>query len=140
LGLISFYAVAKLFTGLPPSTHNKVFIYTGTASVGVLVPTFMSLGVTKNAAVYVIETAAAIYGREGKGEKGFWYFGDERMENGQPMSKQPLSGDGHAEYYWQLVNKREQSPWNATFVTGKGYVDFDSHRDRESKTIAQLQE
>jgi hypothetical protein len=140
LGLISFYTVAKLFSELPSSPHNKVFIYTGNACISLVIPTFMSLGVVKNAAAYVIESAAASYGKEGNGEKGFWYFGDERKASGQCISGAPVSGEGHADFYWELANKREQGPWNATFVTGDGYVDFDSQRDRPSKTVAQLQE
>ncbi len=37
---------------------------------------------------------------------------------------QLLNGDAHAEFYYELANKKEQGPWEATFVKGKGYVDF----------------
>jgi hypothetical protein len=36
-----------------------------------------------------------------------------------------LDGAAHAEFYVQLVN-HENIPWNATFVKGKGYVQFKS--------------
>jgi len=36
-----------------------------------------------------------------------------------------LGGQAHAEFYYDLVTKKEQGPWEATFVAGKGYVDFE---------------
>ena len=71
----------------------------------------------------MVETAAHVYGKEGAGEKGFWYFADERFEGGQPMMNF-IDGKAHAEHLWTLTNLRCQGPWNQTFVKGKGYVSF----------------
>jgi hypothetical protein len=133
----SFYAAARYFTQLPRSTHPKAFIYTGNASPGLIVPAVMDLGVGKTAAAYIIETAANTYGKSG-GEKGFWYFADQRSPSGLSVIGDGLSGDAHAKYFWELVNTKSQGPWNATFVAGKGYVDFESKRDRPSRTWEEL--
>ena len=78
-----------------------------------VVPETVSLGAGKNAMAYVIETAAHAYGRQGGGEKGCWYFADERMADGSSVMA-GLSGEASAEFYFGLVGK-EQGPWNATF-------------------------
>jgi len=129
IGVTSFYAVAQRFAVLPPSPHPKCFIYTGNGTTKIICPAVFGLGVSKNAASYIIETAAYSYGKAGKGEKGFWYWADERREDGLFTPK--TNGDGHADLFWELVNKKEQGPWNQTFVPGKGYVDFDKQRDKE---------
>lgn len=35
-----------------------------------------------------------------------------------------VDGEAHAEFYDQLANGIKNVPWHATFVKGKGYVDF----------------
>jgi hypothetical protein len=52
-----------------------------------------------------------------------FYFGDERRENAAPIFRD-IGGDAHAEFYYELATKKEQGPWEATFVKGVGYVDF----------------
>lgn len=103
----------------------------------VIVDQTVSLGAGKNAMYYVIETAANIYGKAGKGQKGFWYVADERTEKGESVMG-AISGPAHAEFFWELVNLKEQGPWNGTFVMGKGYKDFESHRDRPMTTVGEL--
>ncbi|OCL06394.1 hypothetical protein AOQ84DRAFT_432630 [Glonium stellatum] len=133
----SAYAAAAAFAKLPPSPHPKVFIHTGNMQFSLVVPQTFSLGVGKSAMAYVIETAANVYGKAGNGEKGYWYFADERTVNGDSvMSK--VDGPAHAEYYWELVNTKKQGPWNATFAKGIGYKDFESHRDRRVATVGEL--
>jgi hypothetical protein len=133
----SAYAAASAFARLPPSPHPKVFIYTGNMQFSLIVSQTFSLGVGKSAMAYVIETAANVYGKGGNGEKGYWYFADERTEKGHSIATL-IDGPAHAEYYWELVNLKKQGPWNATFVKGKGYKDFESHRDRPVSTIGEL--
>ena len=133
------YAAAHYFSVLTPSSadHSKVFIATGNMEYSYIVPEVFSLGVGKNAMAYVIETAATQYGTQKTPESGFWYVADERMEDGGPiMSK--ISGEAHAEFYWELARKREQGYWYATFVKGKGYVDFESQRARKVEGLASL--
>jgi hypothetical protein len=35
-----------------------------------------------------------------------------------------IDGDAHGDFFLQLAEKKEQGPWEATFVKGKGYVKF----------------
>ena len=35
-----------------------------------------------------------------------------------------IDGGAAAEYYVELAEQKAQGPWLATFVKGKGYVDF----------------
>jgi hypothetical protein len=35
-----------------------------------------------------------------------------------------LDGDAHAEFYAELAAQESEIPWHATFVKGKGYVEF----------------
>lgn len=116
---------AKVSSSLP-----KVFIYTGNMQSFQVVPEGFSLGVGKNAMAYVIQTAADSYGNKGKGEKGFWYFADQRYDDGSSVMAH-VNGEAHADYYWSLVNQKTQGPWNNTFVKGKGYKRFDGELKRE---------
>lgn len=77
VNVLSAYAAASTaadtFTRVS-SSLPKVFIYTGNMCSYTVVPEVMSMGVSKNAMVYVMQTAAEQYVVKGKGEKGFWYF------------------------------------------------------------------
>jgi len=35
---------------------------------------------------------------------------------------QNISGEAHGEFLLELASKKEQGPWKATFVKGRGYV------------------
>jgi len=52
-----------------------------------------------------------------------FYFADQRKADGAPIGTD-LSGQAHADFYYELAQNKEQGPWDATFVEGKGYVDF----------------
>ena len=95
------------------------------------------MGVGKNAMAYVIQTAAEVYGLKGKGEKGFWYFADQRFEDGASVMSY-VDGEAHAEYYWELVNGKAQGPWNNTFVKGKGYKRFEGELERGVRGVGEL--
>jgi len=129
----SFYAVARHFSKLPPST-GRTFIYTGNRMISTLFPIVLSLGIGKSAAAYIIESAAKIYGNGDRKQR--WYYADERDSNGNMVRN--TNAAAHAEFYWELANQAEQGPWNATFVPGKGYVDFDSSRDRRLVPVEEL--
>ena len=51
-----------------------------------------------------------------------FFYSDERAVDGSPKSE-ALDGNAHADFYAQLVEHID-APWHATFVKGKGYVDF----------------
>ena len=117
-------AFSKVSSSLP-----KVFIYTGNMCSHLIVPEAFSMGVGKNAMAYVIQTAAETYGIKGKGQKGFWYFADERFPDGTSKMAH-VDGEAHGEHYWHLVNQESQGPWNNTFVKGKGYKQFEGNLSR----------
>ncbi|KAI9705867.1 MAG: hypothetical protein M1836_005273 [Candelina mexicana] len=120
-----------------PSSLPKVFIYTGNMCSSLVIPEVFSLGVGKNAMAYVIQTAAEAYGIKEKGEKGFWYFADQRFEDGVPVMAH-INGEAHGEYYWHLVNQKTQGPWNNTFVKGKGYKQFEPELKRDVAGMTEL--
>lgn len=90
------------------------------------------LGSGKAASAYLIESAA-----HALGENSHWYFADERLPDGNPVMTE-VSGEAHADVYWDLVGGRHQGPWNYTFVKGKGYVRFDDAVDHKYTPIAEL--
>ncbi len=95
------------------------------------------MGTGKNAMAYVIQTAAEAYGIQGKGEKGFWYFADQRFRDGASVMAH-INGEAHGEHFWHLVNQKTQGPWNNTFVKGEGYKQFEGELKREVAGMAQL--
>jgi hypothetical protein len=52
-----------------------------------------------------------------------FYYADERLADGSPMGTN-INGENHAEFYYELANKKEQGLWDATFTLGKGYIEF----------------
>ena len=51
-----------------------------------------------------------------------FYYVDERQPDGGPTI--PVNGQAAVEVYVELAEKREQGPWDYTFIHGKGYVEF----------------
>ncbi|MCJ1377552.1 hypothetical protein MMC17_000647 [Xylographa soralifera] len=117
-----------------PEAAPKVFIYTGNMQNSLIVPEVVSLGAGKNASAYLMETAATAYGAQYQ-----FYYADERLPDGRPVMS-ALSGEAHAEYYFELATKKTQGPWDATFVKGVGYKRFDAERDREVTPAGMLME
>lgn len=50
-------------------------------------------------------------------------YADERNADGS-MKGMSLDGEAHAQFFADLANGKEEVPWHATFVKGKGYVTF----------------
>jgi NAD(P)-dependent dehydrogenase (short-subunit alcohol dehydrogenase family) len=122
VGVNSAFAAAQQavlgFSKLP-SDVQKTFIFTGNFLNLNIMPPMLNLGMSKSAAAHMIEAASQSYA-----DKGYrFYYGDERTAEGKPMIT-GLSGPGHADFYWELSQRNEQGPWDATFVTGQGYTDF----------------
>ncbi|KAK1064630.1 hypothetical protein LTR33_012022 [Friedmanniomyces endolithicus] len=114
----SAYAAAKCtiqgFESLPEDV-NKVFIYTGNNGNTAIIPGFLTLGMGKSAAWYIIQQLAAT--DRFKQNKYRFYYVDERAPNGKATLP---SGRGHAEFFLELAEMNEQGPMLATFVRGKG--------------------
>lgn len=53
-----------------------------------------------------------------------FYYADERDSEGAGVPLDKLSGEFAGEFYWDLAEKKQDIPWFATYVAGKGYVHF----------------
>ncbi|RFU81833.1 short-chain dehydrogenase reductase sdr [Trichoderma arundinaceum] len=108
-----------------PKALSKAFIYTGNWLNAVISPNvnYVTLASGKSAAAPWIGTASVHYKEKGYG----FYFADERTPEGRPVGND-ISGPAHAEFYLQLAEHKVDAPWHATFVAGKGLVDFPETR------------
>ncbi|KAM3416237.1 hypothetical protein BST61_g7843 [Cercospora zeina] len=105
-----------------PYSTRKTFLYTGNVlNEQNPIPGFLTNGVGKSATAYLIAEADEIYKKKGIR----FHFVDERSAEGKPMYNR-ISGDGHAEFFLKLAEggKGDEVPWQATFVSGKGYAQF----------------
>ncbi|KAI1144309.1 hypothetical protein F5Y05DRAFT_407706 [Hypoxylon sp. FL0543] len=104
-----------------PKETKKSFIYTGNIlNVSILpLPHYLNLGMGKSASAFWIGVADASY----SARKFRFFYADERQADGKLIGA-ALDGPAHGEFYAQLANHEENVPWHATFVKGKGYVQF----------------
>ncbi|KAH9909145.1 hypothetical protein F4778DRAFT_715507 [Xylariomycetidae sp. FL2044] len=104
-----------------PKETKKVFIYTGNFlnTTIIPVPVFLNLGLGKSASAFWVGMADALY--KARGYR--FFYADERTEDGKNKGMQ-LDGPAHGEFFAELVESPENVPWLATFVKGKGYVEF----------------
>ncbi|KAF3069993.1 hypothetical protein CFAM422_006740 [Trichoderma lentiforme] len=121
----SAYAAAqqaiKDFAELP-SDASKTFIYTSNKLHIMTLEPLISMGMGKSASAHMIHYLSEVY--RSSGYK--FYHTDERESNGEPAYDK-LDPEAHADYYIKLAEEKDQGPWNATFVKGKGYVKFDEN-------------
>ncbi|KAI6086003.1 NAD(P)-binding protein [Hypoxylon rubiginosum] len=104
--------------GLGPA--GGTFIFTGNALNIAVLPRIMGFGMGKSASAHMIQHLAL----SAYSDKPYkFYYGDERHEDGYPMTK-GLNGDAHAEEYLKLAKDPEQQAWDYTFAKGKGYINF----------------
>ncbi|OTA60750.1 hypothetical protein K449DRAFT_383480 [Hypoxylon sp. EC38] len=123
-----------------PKETKKTFIYTGNIlNVSVVpVPQFLDLGMGKAASAYWIGVADASYTAQGFRQVSQrsapyvpflicpfsrFFYADQRQADGQIIGA-ALDAPAHGEFYAQLANHEGNVPWHATFVKGKGYVQF----------------
>jgi hypothetical protein len=52
-----------------------------------------------------------------------FFYADERSEDGK-LKGMALDGPAHGEFYAKLAEHPAGIPWDATFVKGKGHVQF----------------
>ncbi|KAI0179960.1 NAD(P)-binding protein [Hypoxylon sp. FL1284] len=104
--------------GLGPA--GGTFIFTGNALNIAVLPGMMGFGMGKSAAAHMIQYLAL---SEHSKDPYKFYYGDERHEDGYPMTT-GLNGDAHAEEYLKLAKDPEQRAWDFTFAKGKGYINF----------------
>jgi hypothetical protein len=138
VNVILAYAAAKIFAELPSRDgHKQVFIFTGNMKNSTPCPRPRYYGYWENATAYMIELAAATYGKMSGDSASFWYFGDERRPFGGSVMD-VIDGEERALFYCKLNQQKSQGPWNATFVKGRGYVDFESWRNRPLARLKEL--
>ncbi|KUJ22706.1 NAD(P)-binding protein [Mollisia scopiformis] len=123
INIVSAYAALQqaiqAFKELPKGTP-KTFIYTGNGLTHMNLPALMNNGMGKRAALYLIENAAQIHGDQGTR----FYYADEREAGGAPVYGR-IDGPAHGEFYYELASSEKTGPYEATFVKGKGYFDFE---------------
>ena len=131
---VSPYAAAqeavKGFDTLPKEV-KKTFFLTGNKTNVIVVPAFVSLGMSKNASWYMIQCLVESY----RDLDYRFYFVDQRAADGgyttyaqrrPDLAADAISdGEAHANYFMELVERADQGPADATFVKGKGYVKFE---------------
>jgi len=119
----SAYAAAQAAVGgfewLSP-TIPKSFIFTGNKGAAAITPGIFTLGLTKAATWYMIQTLAAAYKDQNYG----FYFVDERTPEGKGMIY--ISGSAHAEMFLELAQRKAPGEAFVTFVRGKGEVKFEA--------------
>ncbi|QDS75967.1 hypothetical protein FKW77_003759 [Venturia effusa] len=105
----------KGFKQLPTSTL-PTFIMTGNLlNVGVS-PAVTVFGMGKTSAAHLIKAASIAYSKDGFQ----FYYADQRQEDGGPSI--PVEGEVAGQTYVELAERKEQGPWDYTFVKGKGYA------------------
>ncbi|KUL86745.1 hypothetical protein ZTR_04834 [Talaromyces verruculosus] len=104
-----------------PKETKKTFIYTGNAmgTTVIPVPLMLNLGIGKSASLFWVGVADLTYSARGVR----FFYADERHEDGK-FKGMAVDGPAHGEFYPQLAKQEAKIPWHATFVKGKGYVEF----------------
>ena len=103
-----------------PKEAPKTFIYTGNILNEGPLAGVLTLGMGKCAAAHMVELADARY----RDQNTRFFFVDERDEYGVPMFT-GASPQGHADIFLSLAHRSAGDvPWQVTFVTGKGFVEF----------------
>lgn len=117
--VVSAYTAARLavkgWAALPASA-SRTYLYTGNMQNTQLFPASLALGMGKNGAAYMVETAAAAYQQAEKDYR--FYYVDERGPDGESVML-AIDGEAHALEFWRLAHRVEgQSHWAWTFVKG----------------------
>jgi len=103
-----------------PKDASRTYIYTGNITNLQPIPMILSNGMGKSAAAHFIQASAQVF--KARGYK--FYYADERKADGTAVYGD-IDGEGAGKFYLELSEK-PVGPWLATFVKGKGYVDFSS--------------
>ncbi|KII90172.1 hypothetical protein PLICRDRAFT_174951 [Plicaturopsis crispa FD-325 SS-3] len=119
VNVVSSYTAAQAALAARAPGAPLHFIYTGNALNKLVLPALLTLGVGKSGTLHWLEGAAKAYSPSG----AQFYYADERMEDGKPAYGK-INGEAHADFYTYLAGRTEQGPVAATFVKGKGYVNF----------------
>ncbi|UKZ54309.1 hypothetical protein TrVGV298_008117 [Trichoderma virens] len=133
INIVSAYVAAHLATksfALLQPESSKTFIYTGNKLPFMVVRPLLSQGVGKAGSAHLMHYLA----EEHKDSGYKFYFADERKPDGDPVYSD-IDGPAHAAFYTELAKQKAQGPWNATFVKGRGYVEFSEAIVNDSVTM-----
>lgn len=133
----AFVAAREALASFRKIDGPRTYIFTGNMLNEGPYPSLLTLGVGKVASAHFVNMADDLY----KGQNirfvstspfthGLlisqrFHFVDERTAEGKGMFT-GLGGQSHADFFLSLAERttEEQIPWQATFVTGKGYTAF----------------
>lgn len=123
VNIITFYESIKeslkSFDKLPENITKSIILTGNLLNVKVM-PELFSLGIGKISGLYLLQSGDLSYGS--KGYK--FYYADERANDGDAVYND-ISGEAAAEFYLALADGTAGNvPVEATFVKGKGYIDF----------------
>ncbi|KAJ8058033.1 hypothetical protein OCU04_013206 [Sclerotinia nivalis] len=102
-----------------PEGITKTFIYTGNILNRRVMPSLFAFGIGKSGAAHLIQGASEIYKEDGYR----FHWADERTAEGEIIGL-AINGEAHGDFYYELATSEKPLTWDATFVAGKGYVDF----------------
>ncbi|CAD6441271.1 0ef69fec-2fc4-44f8-be79-e7e7f2f6ccaa [Sclerotinia trifoliorum] len=112
------YEAVEGFKTLPEGI-TKTFIYNGNITNRRPMPGMLAIGMGKSAVAHLIHAASELYKKDGYR----FYWADERTPEGGMIGYE-INGEAHGDFFYELATSEKPLPWDATFVAGKGYVDF----------------
>lgn len=122
--ITSAYVAAQQLVAGRSGESKVTYIYTGNK---LNTPSFRMVGlwtagVGKAGAAHMVEVLAMAYAQK----NALFYYADERTSTGEPAFSK-ISGEAHADFYWELAQRNQDAPGAAlaTFVKGEGYKKFE---------------
>ncbi|KAK3717198.1 hypothetical protein LTR37_005907 [Vermiconidia calcicola] len=117
----AFAAAREAISSFKKLDGPKTFLYTGNMLLEGPFPSLLTLGVGKAASGHFVQMADSLF----RDQNIRFHFVDERTEEGKAMFV-GLGGQAHADFFVSLAERTtsEEVPWQATFVSGKGYTPF----------------
>lgn len=95
------------------ASQPKVFIMTGNILPFAPIPFLLSLGVGKASSAHMIESATLTEAFQKKNWR--FYFATGTTKDGGPVYR-GLDGPAHAKAYQEMIERKEQGPWDVRFV------------------------
>ncbi|KAK3716883.1 hypothetical protein LTR37_006233 [Vermiconidia calcicola] len=117
----AFVAAREAISSSKKLDGPKTFLYTGNMLLEGPYPSLLTLGLGKAASGHFVQMADSLY----RDQNMRFHFVDERTAEGKGMFT-GLGGQAHADFFLSLAERTtsEEVPWQATFVSSKGYTAF----------------
>ncbi|KAF7903805.1 uncharacterized protein EAF01_006854 [Botrytis porri] len=97
-----------------PEVTNKTLIYTGNILNRQFIPSLLAFGIGSLVQLILSKVLQKCIRKMDT---------DEQTTEGASKGN-AIDGEAHREFYYELATSEEPLTWDATFVAGKGYVDF----------------